>query len=143
MSTLFTILLIASGFLIWYFSKKQKNNKNRNISIVAFIICFVLVGVTAPKNDSDALNSSAKSENVSEKKKVYKYTNDEAKGFAAYFKENAEIIDSGEKVDFSVGADKSYVSARVGESWKSESISRKIYLSNELLKEKIDSLKSG
>lgn len=32
--------------------------------------------------------------------------------------------------------DANFVSARVGEAWKDESISRKIYLSNELLKEK-------
>ena len=56
--------------------------------------------------------------------------------FALYFKENAEVLDKGEKVDFVPGGDDKNLSVRIGESWKNESTSRKIYISNEFLKVK-------
>ncbi|HEM5058862.1 TPA: hypothetical protein U1202_001953 [Streptococcus suis] len=132
MNTLFILLLLISGFGIWYFWKKSPNKRNRVIAILSFIFSFILVGVTAPKQESTDPNTNESTTVQSS----YSYTDEEAKEFAIYFKENAEVLDAGNKIDFIVGADEKYISARVGKSWGDESISRRIYLANELQKEK-------
>ena len=56
--------------------------------------------------------------------------------FAVYLRKNAEVLDRGNKIEFITGGNTSIVSVRVGEAWKYESVSRKIYLSNSFLKQK-------
>ncbi|MCQ9213142.1 hypothetical protein MU448_11280 [Streptococcus sp. O1] len=139
MTTIASFVFIISAVSVWYHIKKKPNKKNRNISILVFLVSFIVVGVTAPNNDP----KSPKVNESSYQKDSYYFNENEAKEFALYFKEHAEVIDKGNKIEFIAGADKDYVSARVGEIWKDESVNRKIYLSNELLKEKINCLKNG
>lgn len=56
--------------------------------------------------------------------------------FAIYLRENAEVLDNGNKIEFVTGGNATAVSVRVGESWSAESASRKIYLANSFLKQK-------
>ena len=56
--------------------------------------------------------------------------------FAIYLRKNAEVLDRGNKIEFITGGNTSIVSVRVGEAWKYESVSRKIYLANSFLKQK-------
>ena len=56
--------------------------------------------------------------------------------FAVYLRENAEVLDNGDKIEFVTGGNATAVSVRVGESWSAESASRKIYLANSFLKQK-------
>ena len=55
MSVIFTLLLLASGYSIWFFTKKRMNKKYRNISILTFVLSFVLIGITSP-TENDAQN---------------------------------------------------------------------------------------
>ncbi len=113
-------------------SKKEKQKKPF-YKRFWFIILMVFIVLGAIGN----LNKSGTK--IPEKqvcKKTFRMTDEFGREFALYFKEHAEVLDSGNKIDFVPGGDANFVSARVGEAWKDESISRKIYLSNELLKEK-------
>ncbi|VTS14719.1 Uncharacterised protein [Streptococcus pseudoporcinus] len=133
MDNFFMITLIVSLIAIWYFSKKNKNKKNRNIAIFLSIISFILVGLTAkPEKEEKKIETKPKVESVAKKQ----LTDKQAKEFALYFKDKAYIEDSGKKVEFIVGADKDNISARVGESYKNKSVVQKTYLGNEFLKQK-------
>lgn len=136
MTTIASLVFIISAVSIWYYIKKKPNKRNRNLSIFMLLASFVLIGVTTPNNDSKSSNKNEDIKIPSEKKESYSFTEAEAREFAIYFREHAEIIDLGNKIDFITGADSTHISARIGEAWKEESISRKLYISNELLKEK-------
>ena len=133
MSNIFLLLFIASSCCIWLYSKKRPNKKNKLIAIILAVISFIGVGLT---NQTTSENADIPSQKQSKQTSSFQFDDDSAKEFAIYFKKNAYILDSGNEVEFIVGADKSTISARLGEAWKDESISRKIYISNELKKEK-------
>lgn len=101
--------------------------------LIAIVSIGVVNGIlnTPPKNT--AKTEKTTSTTVEQKFKMTKELGEE---FALYFKENAEVLDKGEKVDFVPGGDDKNLSVRIGESWKNESTSRKIYISNEFLKAK-------
>lgn len=102
--------------------------------LIAFVSIGVVNGILKnPSKDTAAKTEKATSTTVEQKFKMTKELGEE---FALYFKENAEVLDKGEKVDFVPGGDDKNLSVRIGESWKNESTSRKIYISNEFLKAK-------
>lgn len=102
------------------------------------LIAFLAIGVTNSILKNPSKNTTTKTEKTSSAavEQKFKMTKELGEDFALYFKDNAEIIDKGEKVDFVPGGDDKYISVRIGESWKNESSSRKIYISNEFLKAK-------
>lgn len=55
METLLTLLFIVGCICIWYFSKKNKNKKYRNYSIIFTIICALLVGISGGKQNQLAI----------------------------------------------------------------------------------------
>lgn len=117
---------------------KRKNSKPIYKRVWFWIlIAFLAIGAinSLSKNPSKNTTKSEKTSLVSVEQK-FKLTKELGEDFALYFKDNAEIIDKGEKVDFIPGGDDKYISVRIGESWKNESPSRKIYISNEFLKAK-------
>ncbi|HEM3168961.1 TPA: DUF3290 family protein [Streptococcus suis 89-3576-3] len=64
MNVIFTLLLLASGYSIWFFAKKRKNKNYRNISILTFVLSFILIGITSPtekttQNKQDEVHSEA------------------------------------------------------------------------------------
>lgn len=118
---------------------KEKNSKPVYKRVwFLILIAFLSMGVIGsisknPSKDTASKTKEASSTTVEQKFKMTKELGEE---FALYFKENAEVIDKGEKVDFVPGGDDKHLSVRIGESWKNESTSRKIYISNEFLKVK-------
>ncbi|MCK1199098.1 hypothetical protein MXZ29_09820 [Streptococcus uberis] len=48
---LLAFLFLVSCYLTWYFIKKKPNKKNRNRSIIALLALFILIGITAPKQE--------------------------------------------------------------------------------------------
>lgn len=101
------------------------------------LIVFLTIGVTNSILKNPSKNTAIKTEKTSAAvEQKFKMTKELGEDFALYFKDNAEIIDKGDKVDFVSGGDNKYISVRIGESWKNESPSRKIYISNEFLKAK-------
>ncbi|MGV3007293.1 hypothetical protein [Streptococcus pluranimalium] len=134
MSNVFLLLLILSTIGIWFYSKKQQNKKHKLLAIILAVVSFVGVGLTSPNNSKESEEKTFQKQDSN--KSSFQFNNDSAKEFALYFKENAYIIDSGNEVEFIVGSDKSTISVRLGEAWAEENISRKIYISNELKKEK-------
>lgn len=101
------------------------------------LIAFLTIGVTNSILKNPSKNTAIKTEKTSAAvEQKFKMTKELGEDFALYFKDNAEIIDKGDKVDFVSGGDDKYISVRIGESWKNESPSRKIYISNEFLKAK-------
>ena len=102
------------------------------------LIAFLAIGVTNSILENPSKNTTSKAEKTSSVsvEQKFKLTKELGEDFALYFKDNAEIIDKGEKVDFVPGGDNKYISVRIGENWKNESSSRKIYISNEFLKAK-------
>lgn len=134
MSNLFLLLFIISCVGIWFYSKKQPNKKYKSLTIVLAVVSFIGVGLTTPRTSEEPKEKH--SQKQSTQTSSFQFDNESAKEFATYFKENAYVLDSGNEVEFVVGADKGTISARLGEAWKDESISRKIYISNELKKEK-------
>lgn len=100
------------------------------------LIAFLAIGVTNSILKTPSKNTATKAEKTSAVEQKFKMTKELGEDFALYFKDNAEIIDKGEKVDFVPGGDDKYISVRIGEGWKNESSSRKIYISNEFLKAK-------
>ena len=101
------------------------------------LIVFLAIGVINNLSKNPSKNTETKTEKTSSAvEQKFKMTKELGEDFALYFKDNAEIIDKGEKIDFVPGGDDKYISVRIGESWKNESPSRKIYISNEFLKAK-------
>ena len=102
------------------------------------LIAFLSIGVINGILKTPSKNTAAKIEKTTSTtvEQKFKMTKELGEEFALYFKENAEVLDKGEKVDFVPGGDDKYLSVRIGESWKNESTSRKIYISNEFLKAK-------
>ena len=118
---------------------KRKNSKPIYKRVWFWIlIAFLAIGAINSLSKNPSKNTETKTEktSLSEVEQKFKMTKDLGEDFALYFKDNAEIIDKGEKVDFAPGGDDKYISVRIGESWKNESPSRKIYISNEFLKAK-------
>ena len=118
---------------------KRKNSKPIYKRVWFWIlIAFLAIGAINSLSKNPSKNTETKTEktSLSEVEQKLKMTKDLGEDFALYFKDNAEIIDKGEKVDFIPGGDDKYISVRIGESWKNESPSRKIYISNEFLKAK-------
>lgn len=105
---------------------------------VWFIILIILVAIgginslTKPK--SKTKSSAEKSTTI--KSNTFKMTDKLGEEFAVYLRENAEVLDNGDKIEFVTGGNATAVSVRVGESWNTESASRKIYLANSFLKQK-------
>lgn len=54
MDNLGVLLVLLGGVGIWYFIKKQKDDKKRNISIALLVIGFGLVGIFGESSDSNA-----------------------------------------------------------------------------------------
>lgn len=102
------------------------------------LIAIVSIGVVNGILNTTSKNTAAKTEKTTSTtvEQKFKMTKELGEEFALYFKENAEVLDKGEKVDFVPGGDDKNLSVRIGESWKNESTSRKIYISNEFLKAK-------
>ena len=102
------------------------------------LIAIVSIGVVNGILNTPPKNTAAKAEKttLTTVEQKFKMTKELGEEFALYFKENAEVLDKGEKVDFVPGGDDKNLSVRIGESWKNESTSRKIYISNEFLKAK-------
>ena len=118
---------------------KRKNSKPIYKRVWFWIlIAFLAIGAINSLSKNPSKNTETKTEktSLSEVEQKFKMTKDLGEDFALYFKDNAEIIDKGEKVDFVPGGDDKYISVRIGESWKNESPSHKIYISNEFLKAK-------
>lgn len=118
---------------------KRKNSKPIYKRVWFWIlIAFLAIGAMNSLSKNPSKNTETKTEktSLSEVEQKFKMTKDLGEDFALYFKDNAEIIDKGEKVDFISGGDDKYISVRIGESWKNESPSRNIYISNEFLKAK-------
>ena len=94
--------------------------------LIALLSIGVLNGILKnPSKNTTAKTEKTTSTTVEQKIKMTKELGEE---FALYFKENAEVLDKGEKVDFVPGGDDKNLSVRIGESWKNESTSRKIYI---------------
>ncbi|MFW3430578.1 hypothetical protein ACN9SZ_06395 [Streptococcus pneumoniae] len=102
------------------------------------LIAFLAIGAINSISKNPSKNTAAKTEKTTSTtvEQKFKMTKELGEEFALYFKENAEVLDKGEKVDFVPGGDDKNISVRIGESWKNESTSRKIYISNEFLKAK-------
>lgn len=102
------------------------------------LIAFLSIGLVNSVSKTPSKNATPKTEETSSTtaEQKFKMTKELGEEFALYFKENAEVLDKGEKVDFVPGGDDKNISVRIGESWKNESTSRKIYISNEFLKAK-------
>lgn len=102
------------------------------------LIAFLAIGAINSISKNPSKNTEPKAEKTSSAavEQKFKMTKELGEEFALYFKENAEVLDKGEKVDFVPGGDDKNISVRIGESWKNESHSRKIYISNEFLKAK-------
>ena len=119
--------------------KKEKDSKPFYKKVWFWILVAILaIGVTNSILKNPSKNTATKAEKTSSAavEQKFKMTKELGEDFALYFKDNAEIIDKGEKIDFVPGGDDKYISVRIGESWKNESPSRKIYISNEFLKAK-------
>lgn len=102
------------------------------------LIAFLSIGLVNGVSKIPSKDATPKTEETSSTtaKQKFKMTKELGEEFALYFKENAEVLDKGEKVDFVPGGDDKNLSVRIGESWNNESTSRKIYISNEFLKAK-------
>lgn len=102
---------------------------------IIFIILVVIGGISSlTKPKSKTTSSAEKSATI--KNNTFKMTDKLGEEFAVYLRKNAEVLDRGNKIEFITGGNTSIVSVRVGEAWKHESVSRKIYLSNSFLKQK-------
>ena len=102
---------------------------------IIFIILVVIGGISSlTKPKSKTTSSAEKSATI--KNNTFKMTDKLGEEFAVYLRKNAEVLDRGNKIEFITGGNTSIVSVRVGEAWKYESVSCKIYLSNSFLKQK-------
>ncbi|MDS4558271.1 hypothetical protein RK831_10700 [Streptococcus pneumoniae] len=101
--------------------------------LIAFLAICAINSISKTPSKNTATKAEKTSAAVEQK---FKMTKELGEDFALYFKDNAQIFDNGKKVDFIPGGDDKFVSVRLGEGWKYESISRKIYITNEFLKAK-------
>lgn len=70
MGTFFTLIVLASGFGIFYFIKKQPNKKKRNISILVMVIGFLGAGIFGETSETTKKSKEEpKVEEVDKKKK--------------------------------------------------------------------------
>lgn len=70
MGTFFTLVVLASGFGIFYFIKKKPNKKKRNISILVMVIGFLGAGIFGETSETTVkTKEEPKVENVDKKKK--------------------------------------------------------------------------
>ena len=107
----------------------------KQVWFIIFIILVAIGGISSlTKPKSKTKSSAEKSATI--KNNTFKMTEKLGEEFAVYLRENAEVLDNGDKVEFVTGGNATAVSVRVGESWSSESVSRKIYLANSFLKQK-------
>ena len=102
---------------------------------IIFIILVVIGGISSLTKPKPKTTSSAE-KSATIKNNTFKMTDKLGEEFAVYLRKNAEVLDRGNKIEFITGGNTSIVSVRVGEAWKYESVSRKIYLSNSFLKQK-------
>lgn len=49
MASIGVFMVLLGGFLTWYFIKKEKNPKRRNLSIALLVLGFIIVGSTNPE----------------------------------------------------------------------------------------------
>ncbi|MFS9035442.1 hypothetical protein [Streptococcus australis] len=107
----------------------------KQVWFIIFIILVVIGGISSlTKPKSKTKSSAEKSATI--KNNTFKMTDKLGEEFAVYLRENAEVLDNGDKIEFVTGGNATAVSVRVGESWSSESVSRKTYLANSFLKQK-------
>lgn len=107
----------------------------KQVWFIIFIILVAIGGISSlTKPKSKTKSSAEKSATI--KNNTFKMTDKLGEEFAIYLRENAEVLDNGDKIEFVTGGNATAVSVRVGESWSSESVSRKIYLTNSFLKQK-------
>lgn len=107
----------------------------KQVWFILFIILVVIGGISSlTKPKSKTTSSAEKSATI--KNNTFKMTDKLGEEFAIYLRKNAEVLDHGNKIEFVSGGNTSIVSVRVGEAWKYESVSRKIYLANSFLKQK-------
>ena len=107
----------------------------KQVWFIIFIILVVIGGISSLTKPKSKTTSSAETPTTI-KKNTFKMTDKLGEEFAIYLRKNAEVLDRGNKIEFITGGNTSIVSVRVGEAWKYESVSRKIYLSNSFLKQK-------
>lgn len=117
---------------------KRKNSKPIYKRVWFWVlIAFLAIGAINSISKNPSKNTATKAEKTSAAvEQKFKITKELGEDFALYFKDNAQIFDNEKKVDFIPGGDDKFVSVRLGEGWKYESISRKIYITNEFLKAK-------
>lgn len=107
----------------------------KQIWFIIFIILVVIGGISSLTKPKSKTTSSAEG-SATIKSNTFKMTDKLGEEFAVYLRENAEVLDNGDKIEFVTGGNATAVSVRVGESWSAESVSRKIYLANSFLKQK-------
>lgn len=107
----------------------------KQIWFIIFTILVIIGGISSLTKPKSKSTSSAETPTTI-KKNTFKMTDKLGEEFAIYLRKNAEVLDRGNKIEFITGGNTSIVSVRVGEAWKYESVSRKIYLSNSFLKQK-------
>lgn len=107
----------------------------KKIWFIIFIILVVIGGISSLTKPKSKTTSSAEG-SATIKSNTFKMTDKLGEEFAVYLRENAEVLDNGDKIEFVTGGNATAVSVRVGESWSAESVSRKIYLANSFLKQK-------
>jgi len=107
----------------------------KQIWFIIFSILVIIGGISSLTKPKSKTTSSAETPTTI-KKNTFKMTDKLGEEFAIYLRKNAEVLDRGNKIEFITGGNTSIVSVRVGEAWKYESVSRKIYLSNSFLKQK-------
>lgn len=107
----------------------------KQVWFIIFIILVAIGGISSLTKPKSKTKSSAEKSATIENN-TFKMTDKLGEEFAVYLRENAEVLDNGDKVEFVTGGNATAVSVRVGESWSSESVSRKIYLANSFLKQK-------
>ncbi|MFS9236985.1 hypothetical protein [Streptococcus parasanguinis] len=107
----------------------------KQIWFIIFSILVIIGGIGSLTKPKSKTTSSAETPTTT-KKNTFKMTDELGEEFAIYLRKNAEVLDRGNKIEFITGGNTSIVSVRVGEAWKYESVSRKIYLANSFLKQK-------
>ena len=89
LKNILTLIVLASGFGIWYFIKKRPNKKNRNISIAVLVGSLFIIGAFFSKNTTKTetakpvttqeVTSSESTENTKEEKTSETTTKQEIK----------------------------------------------------------------
>ncbi|MFD1471042.1 hypothetical protein [Companilactobacillus mishanensis] len=80
MITILSLIFLISGFLIWFYIKKQPNKNRRNISIVIVIFTGILIGILSP-NEQTSTNEAniTSSKNISSENNKKQPTKDDRK----------------------------------------------------------------